>query len=420
MLEVGLKVGARASPLSRAQVAEVAAALKVLSPEVQLFPIYIDSMGDKDRHTSLRTLEKTDFFTREIDALLLNGECRIAVHSAKDLPESIPKGLMIVALTKGLDPTDALVFRPGENLETLSPGAWIATSSDRRETAVKALRDDLQFIDLRGTIGERLKKLETREADGVVVAEAALLRLGFHSLNRIKIPGSTTPYQGQLAILARQGDLEMAALFEPFDIRKKILHTGLEPLMETLEWRAFHLPLIKIVPRPPPKIFVETCTHVIFGSKNAVRIALQHDPSINKLVGIAVGKGTTEVMVQNGFTEVHTAEIAQTEGIVALLDTLDLQGTRILWPHAARSRPVLRDELLKRGIPFEEWIAYDTYPISYTPIDLSVFEEVFFSSPSTVEAFAALYPKYPTHLKLRGIGAITELSIAKYISSRAE
>ncbi len=212
-------VGARSSPLSQAQVQEIWQELKLHHPEIILKPIFVSTTGDKDHTVSLRTLGKTDFFTKEVDTLLLTNQCRIAIHSAKDLPDPIPEGLNLVAITQGVDSADVLVLRPEESLPKLRSGAIIATSSERREEAVRQLRHDLDFIDIRGTIGERLAKLDTGEADGVVIAEAALIRLGLTHLNRIRLPGSTTPLQGQLAILSREHDTEMSRLFSCLDTR---------------------------------------------------------------------------------------------------------------------------------------------------------------------------------------------------------
>jgi len=216
---MSLTIGARKSALSQAQVKEVLRELHVFYPQMQPKIILLETQGDLDQKTSLRTLGKTDFFTKEVDQLLLAGHCRIAVHSAKDLPEPLPFGLQIVALTKGLDPSDALVLREGETLETLPSGAVIATSSERREEAVRKLRADFQFIDLRGTIQQRLAKLDAKQADGVVIAEAALQRLDLTHLNRVAVPGSTVPFQGRLAILSRIGDTEMEILFKPLDAK---------------------------------------------------------------------------------------------------------------------------------------------------------------------------------------------------------
>lgn len=215
-----IAVGSRKSPLAQAQVLEVLQELLQHHPHIRFDTLYTDTYGDRDRKTSLRSLDKTDFFTKEVDELLLNKTCRIAIHSAKDLPDPLPKGLTIIAITKGVDSSDVLVLRPNETLNTLPKNSVIATSSTRREEMVKLLRNDLSFIDLRGTIQERLHKLETKEADGIVVAEAALIRLNLTHLNRIYLPGKTTPFQGQLAIMARKDDIEMATLFHPLDSRR--------------------------------------------------------------------------------------------------------------------------------------------------------------------------------------------------------
>jgi porphobilinogen deaminase len=81
------------------------------------------------------------------------------------------------------------------------------------------LRQDLTFRDLRGTISQRLALLEQKQADGIVVAEAALIRLGLTDLNRIILPGETIEGQGQLAVLARQFDEEMQTIFACLDVK---------------------------------------------------------------------------------------------------------------------------------------------------------------------------------------------------------
>lgn len=212
-----LSTGARSSPLSQAQFEEVRNELSVHHPHIEFEPFWASSPGDRDKQISLRNLDKTDFFTRDLDQMLVSGIIRIAIHSAKDLPEPIPRGLAIVALTRGVDPRDSLVLRAGASIETLRFNALVAASSMRRESAIKRLRADLRCVDLRGTIGERLAKLEEGEADGIVIAEAALIRLKMTHLNRIVLPGESTPLQGRLAVLARSDDAEMKRIFQAID-----------------------------------------------------------------------------------------------------------------------------------------------------------------------------------------------------------
>jgi hydroxymethylbilane synthase len=215
-----ISVGARSSLLAQAQVREVLREIRRHRQKLVFDCCFLETTGDKDRCTSLRSLGKCNFFTKEIDERQLAGDFRISIHSAKDLPEAIPQGLKIVAITKGLDPADALVMRQGDSLERLPANAVIATSSERREAAVRQLLPHARFIDLRGTIGERLSLLNIGKADGVVVAEAALIRLRLHkTLNRIILPGETVPMQGQLAILCRDDDDEMVEMFSVIDVR---------------------------------------------------------------------------------------------------------------------------------------------------------------------------------------------------------
>ena len=212
---IQLKIGARSSPLSRAQFEEVARELG----GVDLIPIWVETTGDRDLKTSLRSLDKTDFFTKEIDALQLSKGCRISIHSAKDLPEPLPKGLAIAALTKGVDPSDTLVLREGETLQSLPTGAKIGTSSMRREQNIKALRRDLLCVNISGNIQRRLELLKHGEVDGLVMAEAALIRLKLTSLNRLPLPGESAPLQGRLAVLSLENDHEMIHLFRCIDER---------------------------------------------------------------------------------------------------------------------------------------------------------------------------------------------------------
>ena len=208
-----ITVGARGSNLSKAQVGEVHRELLQHHPHIQFKPIWITTMGDKDKQTSLRDLDKTDFFTREVDQLQLKGEFRISIHSAKDLPEPLTPGLKIVALTQGVDPSDVLVYN-----NELPENPIIATSSIRRELNLQEWRPGCRCVDIRGTIQERLAILDSSQIDGVVMAEAALIRLGLTNRSRMPIPGETAPLQGRLAIIALSTDHEMEQLFRCLNV----------------------------------------------------------------------------------------------------------------------------------------------------------------------------------------------------------
>lgn len=208
-----IKVAGRDSPLSNAQIDEVLDELLQYHQNIAFEKILMKTTGDFDLKTSLRDLDKTDFFTRQVDECLMKRRCHIAVHSAKDLPKTVPEGLSIIAITKGVDPRDSLVLKEGITLKNLRQGAVIGTSSKGREEALLAIRPDLEFMDVRGPIHKRLEYLQQPLIDGVVIAEAAIIRLKLQLLNRVILENKTAPLQGRLAIIARSNDTEMQALF---------------------------------------------------------------------------------------------------------------------------------------------------------------------------------------------------------------
>lgn len=435
-----LIVGSRESKLAQCQVWEVLKELKGFYPDISFNPIFRKSTGDLDQKTSLRTLDKTDFFTKEIDALVLSGQCRIGIHSAKDLPDPLPEGLKMVALTKGLGSSDSLVMREKDTLETLPEGAIIATSSIRREEAVTAMRPGFTFIDLRGTIEMRLKLLEQGQADGVVVAEAALIRLGLTSLNRVKIPGSTTALQGQLAIIAREGDQEMEELFSCIDSRPRIFYTGLSVPYEYRMQRVHHCPLIEIHPVPQEDSSIKQAlanfasyTHLIFTSKTAVTLffdyainnGISKETIIEKTI-LAVGTATAGQVRALSDKECLVAGVESAEGVVSLMTSLlpDLKkiGTSVLWPHAALSRPLIAEWLKERNIHHVECVLYHTRTRALTEKpELKDFDEIVFTSPSTVDAFLDLYGALPDgqQITIKAIGSVTEQRLMQQLHQQS-
>jgi hydroxymethylbilane synthase len=205
-----ISVGARGSLLSKAQVAEVYQEIKQFYPPIQFRPTWIVTQGDKDQKTSLRTLEKTNFFTDEIDRRQLQGEFQISIHSAKDLPDPLHPDLEIIAITKGVDTSDSLVVRE----LPLPRGARIGTSSERREAFLKQWRHDLVCVDVRGAVDDRLRLIDDGVLEGVVVAEAALIRLRLTDRLRIHLDIATAPMQGRLAIIARKNDTQVKHIFQ--------------------------------------------------------------------------------------------------------------------------------------------------------------------------------------------------------------
>jgi hydroxymethylbilane synthase len=117
-------------------------------------------------------------FIKEIEEALLAREIDVAVHSLKDLPTVQPDGLTLAAVPQREDARDVFIARNGQTLESLPPGARVATSSLRRQTQLRALRADLVYVAVRGNLDTRLRKLERGDCEALVLAAAGVHRLG--------------------------------------------------------------------------------------------------------------------------------------------------------------------------------------------------------------------------------------------------
>ncbi len=200
-----LRIGTRGSRLALAQVGEVVRSIGAWDTEV----ITLDTTGDLDKETPIDQVEGTDFFTDRIEKALLDEEIDLAVHSAKDLPDNLPEGLKIAALTDSIDPADVLVSRGNLKLAELPAAARVGTSSRRRKEQIGKTRPDLRILDLRGNIEERLGKLDAGEYDAIIIAAAGLIRLGLKERITERLPFETAQGQGSLALEIRENDEEL-------------------------------------------------------------------------------------------------------------------------------------------------------------------------------------------------------------------
>lgn len=122
--------------------------------------------------------EGKGIFIKEIEEALAEGRIDLAVHSLKDLPTCLDDRFMLAAIPERADSRDVWVCEPYWALHTLPTGGRIGTTSPRRRAQLLALRPDVQFVELRGNIDTRLRKLEAGECDALVLAAAGLDRLG--------------------------------------------------------------------------------------------------------------------------------------------------------------------------------------------------------------------------------------------------
>lgn len=216
-----LRIGTRPSTLAIRQAEEIE---RLLGGTIRLEIFSIATPGDIDKTTPLDEVEDSNFFTSRIEEALISGEIDAAVHSAKDIETNMPGELAIAAITKSISPYECLVSRSGKGLSALRRGAVVGTSSRKRKDALRKFRQDLIVKDIRGTIEERLIRLDRGDYDAIIMAHAALLRLGFEDKISEIIPQDIIephPLQGRLAVQIRKDRIDLAEIFGRLNEGKK-------------------------------------------------------------------------------------------------------------------------------------------------------------------------------------------------------
>lgn len=191
-------IATRGSALALAQARQVQALCRRAFPDRRFELNIIKTTGDKNQSSSLSQgkLPK-GLFTKELESALLDGEAHLAVHSLKDLPTELPDGLFLGAVLEREDPRDALILQEsiGSNgLADLPETLTVATGSPRRRDQLARLRPGWRFVEMRGNVGTRLRKLaEANEFQATLLAMAGLKRLGFHLASDGTLSGPELP-----------------------------------------------------------------------------------------------------------------------------------------------------------------------------------------------------------------------------------
>ena len=204
-------IGTRGSKLALWQADYIGQRLREEYPGLSVTQKRVTTKGDRILDVPLAKIGGKGLFTKELEEEMLSGDIDLAVHSLKDMPAKVPDGLVIAAVTKRLDPGDALVSNRFSSFEELPKGARVGTSSLRRRAQLLCARPDLEMLDLRGNVNTRLRKLDEGEYDAIVLAVAGLKRLGFADRIRQVLPRDMVlpaVGQGALAIETRADDKE--------------------------------------------------------------------------------------------------------------------------------------------------------------------------------------------------------------------
>jgi hydroxymethylbilane synthase len=205
----------RRSMLALAQCRAFVASLCRLEPALETRELQIMTSGDRIADRPLAEIGGKGLFVKEIEEALLERRADFAVHSIKDVPATLPEGLVLACIPPREDPRDVLVAPRHGTLEALPRGARVGTSSLRRMVSLRATRPDLDVVPMRGNVDSRLRKVDAGECDAIVLARAGLVRLGLEARATETLPTAVSlpaVGQGALGVECRADDGETRAL----------------------------------------------------------------------------------------------------------------------------------------------------------------------------------------------------------------
>ncbi|MEO1890562.1 MAG: hydroxymethylbilane synthase [Candidatus Thioglobus sp.] len=213
-----LKIATRKSPLALWQAEHVKARLEYHHPGLRVELVKMTTKGDQILNSPLSKIGGKGLFIKELEVGMMEGVADIAVHSMKDVPYEIPPGFELGAILKRENPFDAFVSNHYESINDLPQGAKVGTCSMRRIVQLKAIRPDLEILDLRGNVNTRLQKLDNNEYDAIILACAGLIRLKFEDRIKQQISAEQSlpaVGQGAVGIEIRENDQEILDLIAP-------------------------------------------------------------------------------------------------------------------------------------------------------------------------------------------------------------
>jgi hydroxymethylbilane synthase len=202
-----IRIGSRGSQLALWQANHIADKLRTAGHEVSIE--IIRTTGDALQQIPFAQVGSKGMFTKEIEEALLARTIDLAVHSLKDLPTELAPEFTLAAIPPRIDPRDAFVSVRHAGFAALPIGARIGTSSLRRQAQLRHQRHDLTFVEFRGNVDTRLRKLAEGQVDAIILAAAGLERLGrTEHLRETFTPLILCPAAGQgaLAIETRADD----------------------------------------------------------------------------------------------------------------------------------------------------------------------------------------------------------------------
>jgi len=236
MAKQKIRIATRKSPLALWQAEHVSSLLRKAHPELQVELVGMTTQGDKILDTPLAKIGGKGLFVKELEQGMLDNRADIAVHSMKDVPVELPKGLHLAVILEREDPRDAFVSNKYQSLDELPKKAVVGTSSLRRQCQIGDRRPDLRIKSLRGNVNTRLNKLDEGKFDAIILASAGLKRLGFKSrITKVLEPEQSLPAigQGAIGIECRSDDEWVNSLIAPLHDRETALCVSAERAMNS-------------------------------------------------------------------------------------------------------------------------------------------------------------------------------------------
>ena len=210
-----IRIATRESALALWQANHIKALLEAAHVALACEIVGITTEGDQNKTSPLSQMGGKGVFVKELETALLDGSVDIAVHSMKDVPGELPDGLEIAAMAPRADCRDAIVTNEYPTLHALPEGARVGSSSLRRVLQLQAHFPALEFLDLRGNVDTRLRKLDEGQYEAIVLAVAGLQRLGLgERITEAIDPEVSIPAAGQgaIGIECRSGDADTKAM----------------------------------------------------------------------------------------------------------------------------------------------------------------------------------------------------------------
>lgn len=253
-------IGTRGSALALTQTGMIADLIRGRHPGLEVELQIIRTKGDIMQNVALSVIGGKGVFIKEIEEALLRNDVDLAVHSMKDVPAELPDKLEIAVTPLREDPRDVLISKGGRKLEEMPPGARIGTGSLRRELQLKNRFPGFEIVPMRGNLDTRIRKLDTENLSGVILAAAGIARMGWSSRVSQFIPVDMllpAVGQGVLGLETRRGDDRSLNVIEFLNDPVTFVEVGAERAFLERLGGGCQLPIAGFAKKTGEKIVIE-------------------------------------------------------------------------------------------------------------------------------------------------------------------